>query len=150
MENGVGDGGEGDRIGEGVCVEDKERDGEVEDKTMDREEPPPSDCPDCCAFHGVDDYSSTFLRLATEGSLLPLPQDPSSLLPALSLPLCLLHSPFVLLVRQLVSIELFAQLMSSPHASSLSLSRQLVASVFVMAGCSCLVWARYPVYVNWD
>ena len=66
-----------------------------------------------------------------------------SLVPDLNLQLCFSHSPFVMLVRRLLPHDEFIKMMESLHKQSLSdLAHQLLESVFAMAECSCLVWAR--------
>jgi hypothetical protein len=59
------------------------------------------------------------------------------------LALCHCHSPFVMLVRQLLHPEGFMAITDGLHEKSLSnVGHQLWDSVYSMAECSCLVWAR--------
>ena len=103
-------------------------------------------CTKDCVFHSVPVqdsslYSQTLLH-ALNGSCVPhtLP----SLVPHLGLPLCFSHSPFVLLVRRVLLPEELVRVVRELCALSQChvVACQLLASVYAMAACSCLVWAR--------
>lgn len=61
--------------------------------------------------------------------------------------LCYDHSPFVMLVKQLLSPEELIKTVIQCTQSLPGVADHLVNSVYVMAECSCLVWARY-MYVH--
>ena len=70
-------------------------------------------------------------------------QSDGPLVPCLSLPLCFSHSPFVLLVRRMLCPEELVRIVEELHGMShCSIAHQLLSSVYTMAACSCLVWAR--------
>lgn len=88
-------------------------------------------------------YLATLQRLGAKCHTL-LVTGECGLVPALNLPLCFCHSPFVMVVRQLLRPDGFVTLTALLHQRSLShVAHQLWASVYAMAQCSCLVWARY-------
>lgn len=109
-------------------------------------------CAEPCVFSSVGvsqdpSYVQTFRKLAVKYDALPVTHKlltrHQGLLPDLDLPLCCRHSPFVMLVRLLLRPEEFPALSDALHGEGLSgVAHQLWASVYAMAECSCLVWAR--------
>ena len=114
----------------------------------------PSDCcSNLCLFRelSVQD-TSLYQSCILKGEQGRYQQEPT-LLPRLSIPVCFHHSPFVMLVRQLLSPVGFVQLLTEDSfgTDSVKVSDsvcvkyhfwQLLDSVYDMAECSCLVWAR--------
>lgn len=102
-------------------------------------------CTEHCVLYNPSDlqdssyYISTILRLSG-AHLSPSLHKESVLLPEVCLPLCFCHSPFVMLVRHLLEPEVFVKLVEDLCGSSVA--QQLLGSVYAMAECSCLVWAR--------
>ena len=106
------------------------------DSTMDIE---------LCVFFDVPVSQDPSLYAPTLGmkcNSLPVTQE-HGLVPALDLPLCFYHSPFVMLVRQLLCPDEFITLTVMLHQRSLScVAHQLWSTIYAMAESSCLVWAR--------
>lgn len=75
-----------------------------------------------------------------EPSASSVPQLEPSLVPDLSFPLCFCHSPFVMLLRHTLSPDAFVEMCA--HLLDNNMAHQLLRSVYVMAECGCLVWAR--------
>lgn len=91
-----------------------------------------------CVSQDPSLYIPTFQKLVVKCHTL------HKLVPSLDLPLCCCHSPFVMLVRQLLHPDGFTALVDMLHQKAClsNVAHQLWASVYAMAECSCLVWAR--------
>lgn len=108
-------------------------------------------CTGECLFNGVPVFQdpSLYSRTLLQSCNFPRDQDvpplsgEGELVPDLSLPLCFSHSPFVMLVRRVLPPEELVRVMEELHGLSQgSTAHHLLASVYRMAACSCLVWAR--------
>lgn len=102
---------------------------------------------DVCVSQDPSLYVPTLQKLAGKCHAPPVTHElvtiEQGLVPGLNLPLCCYHSPFVMLVRHQLRPDGFEALMETLHREALSReAHQVWASVYVMAECSCLVWAR--------
>lgn len=109
-------------------------------------------CAEVCIFSGVCvsqdlSYDQTLRKSAVKYQTPPVPHKVPGcrcgLVPSLDPPVCCCHSPFTMLLRQLLRPDEFPALSDALHGDGLSgVAHQLWASIFAMAECSCLVWAR--------
>ena len=89
-------------------------------------------------------YSRTLLNCCPPDQHIQLSSgNGNKLVPHLTLPLCIAHSPFVMLIRRALSPkELVCTIKELHGMSQRTFAHQLLSSVYAMAACSCLVWAR--------
>ncbi len=114
-------------------------------------------CPEDCIFSGMDFsggssyycYCTTMLS-GVHGRRVLIPAGAVTE-PHLRLRVCLDHSPFVMLVRRLISpeefIELVRELLCEDAGPGAEVALLLLSSIYAMGECSSLVWSRW-VYIN--
>lgn len=106
-------------------------------------------CAELCVFSDVcisqdpSLYAPTILQLAEKCHAPPVPHKTGGLVPGVSFHLCYSHSPYTMLVRGLLAPDGLTALLETLHRQAWSgVVHQLWASIYAMAECSCLVWAR--------